>query len=292
MFVSGFTIVRNARRFDYPVIESIRSMLPLCDEVVVAVGKSDDDTLQMVQSIADPRIRIVETTWDDALREGGQVLAIETDKALAATNPEATWCLYLQADEVLHEADYPNIRAAMQRRATDQTCEGLLFKYRHFYGTYQYIGDSRQWYRNEIRIIRRQNQTTSYRDAQGFRRVGQKLRVRSIEAYIHHYGWVRHPEKQQQRVFHFQQYWHPEDWIKANFADSGAWNYAQVDSLIKYTGTHPETMQERIVSLSWDFEFATQNRQLPFKERVSRWAERVIGIRFGEYKNYQLIGPA
>ena len=132
MFVSGFTIVRNARRFDYPVIESIRSMLPLCDEVLVAVGKSDDDTLQMVQSIADPRIRIIETVWDDALREGGQVLAVETDKALAATNPEATWCLYLQADEVLHEADYPNIRAAMQRHATDQTCEGLLFKYRHF----------------------------------------------------------------------------------------------------------------------------------------------------------------
>jgi len=50
MKVSGFTFVRNAIRYDYPVVEAIQSILPLCTELVVAVGNSDDDTLQLIRS--------------------------------------------------------------------------------------------------------------------------------------------------------------------------------------------------------------------------------------------------
>ncbi|MBM3912615.1 MAG: glycosyltransferase family 2 protein, partial [Sphingomonadales bacterium] len=45
MKVSGFTFIRNAVLLDYPILEAIRSILPLCDEIVVAVGKSEDETL-------------------------------------------------------------------------------------------------------------------------------------------------------------------------------------------------------------------------------------------------------
>jgi hypothetical protein len=30
---------------DYPIVEAIKSILPICDDFVVAVGNSDDDTL-------------------------------------------------------------------------------------------------------------------------------------------------------------------------------------------------------------------------------------------------------
>ena len=83
MKVSGFTFIRNAITYDYPIVEAIRSILPLCDEVVVAVGNSEDATLQLIQSI-DPKVRIIETVWDDTVREGGRTLALETDKAYAA----------------------------------------------------------------------------------------------------------------------------------------------------------------------------------------------------------------
>lgn len=102
-FISGFTIVRNAIKYDYPIVESIKSILPVVDEYIVAVGKSDDDTLGLIRSIQSPKIKIIETIWDDTLREGGRVLAIETNKALAAINPKANWCFYLQGDEVIHE---------------------------------------------------------------------------------------------------------------------------------------------------------------------------------------------
>ena len=60
MKVAGFTIIRNAIKFDYPVVEAITSILPICDEFVVAVGNSDDETLQLIKQIDSPKIKIFE----------------------------------------------------------------------------------------------------------------------------------------------------------------------------------------------------------------------------------------
>src|ERR1044072_1101483 len=145
MKVTGFTFVRNAIKLDYPVVEAISSILPLCDEVIVLVGNSEDATPDLIRSINSPKIRIFDSVWDDSMREGGRVLAIETDKAMQHISPDTTWCFYIQADEIVHEDDYPAIRAAMEKYKDDQRVEGLLFNYIHFYGTYDYVGDSRTW---------------------------------------------------------------------------------------------------------------------------------------------------
>src|SRR5688500_172615 len=115
MKVSGFTFVRNAIKFDYPVVESIRSILPLCDELIVSVGNSEDETLALIQSINSPKIKIFQSVWDESLKEGGRILAVETDKAFSHVSPDATWAFYIQADEVLHENEYDTIRAAMEQ---------------------------------------------------------------------------------------------------------------------------------------------------------------------------------
>jgi glycosyltransferase involved in cell wall biosynthesis len=135
MYVSGFTIARNVLKADYPIREAIFSIIDLCDEVVVAVGNSDDGTLDYIKGFNHPKIRIVETVWDDNLRSGGRVLALETDKAKAAVNPQADWLFYIQADECLHEKDIPLVRAAMEKQLHNDNIDGLLFSYRHFYGS-------------------------------------------------------------------------------------------------------------------------------------------------------------
>ncbi|HWA36160.1 MAG TPA: hypothetical protein VG737_18595, partial [Cyclobacteriaceae bacterium] len=155
MKVVGFTIVRNAVRLDYPAVEAITSILPLCDEMVVAVGNSTDNTLDLIRGIQSEKIKIVQTTWDDTQRQGGRALAIETDKAYAAIPPDADWCFYIQADEVLHEKYYATVREAMERYKDDHHVDGLLFNYLHFYGSYDYVGSSWSWYRREIRVIRK-----------------------------------------------------------------------------------------------------------------------------------------
>jgi hypothetical protein len=152
MKVVGFTFVRNGVMFDYPFLESINSLLPLCDEVVVAVGRSEDNTFERIKSLHSSKLRIIDTVWDDSLRTNGTVLAQQTNLALDQANGD--WAIYLQADEILHENDYSNIRKAMILYKDTSEVEGLLFHYNHFYGSYQYIGDSRRWYRREIRIVR------------------------------------------------------------------------------------------------------------------------------------------
>ena len=197
MKVSGFTIIRNAIKFDYPVIEAITSILPICDEFVVAIGNSNDDTLNLIKNIDSPKIKIIETIWDDTLREGGKVLADETNKAMDAISEDTDWCFYIQSDEVVHEKYLPNIKTAMKKHLSNPNVEGLLFNYTHFYGSYDFIGVSRSWYKKEIRIVRNDKTIQSYKDAQGFRKNGGKLNVKSIDASIYHYGWVKHPKNQQ-----------------------------------------------------------------------------------------------
>ena len=186
MKVSGFTFIRNAIKYDYPIVEAIRSILPLCDEVVVAVGNSEDETLQLIKEI-DPKVRIIETIWDDSVREGGRTLALETDKAFEAISSDTDWSFYIQGDEVLHEKYIPIVKQAMLKYKDDKRVEGLLFNYLHFYGSYDYIGTSISWYPDEIRVIRNRKDIFSYRDAQGFRKLpNEKLKVKIDEIIRNH----------------------------------------------------------------------------------------------------------
>src|SRR5690242_8873082 len=102
MKVAGFTFIRNAVKFDYPVREAILSILPLCDEFIVALGNSDDSTEELIRSIPSDKIKIIRTVWDDSFREGGRTFALETDKAFRAVSTDADWCFYIQGDEMLH----------------------------------------------------------------------------------------------------------------------------------------------------------------------------------------------
>jgi hypothetical protein len=288
--VAGFTFIRNALLYDYPIVEAITSILPVCDYFVVAVGKSDDGTLDLVRSIGDPKIHILETEWDDSLRAGGRVLAEETNKAFDAIPPEYDWCFYIQGDECVHEDDLPAIRAGMERWLDDPETEGLLFQYRHFYGSYDYIGASRRWYRHEVRIIRNDKQIRSYRDAQGFRTgAGAKLRVRRIDAHIHHYGWVKHPAAQQRKQLNFNRLWHSDDKVRDMVGAAAVYSYDGSEPLERYTGTHPAVMLPRIGAVNWRFEGDPEQIRWAWKDRLSRFVEQKTGWRPGEYKNYKLL---
>ncbi len=289
MQVTAFTFVRDAVKLDYPVVEAIQSVLPLCNEFIVAVGASEDGTRELIANIPTDKIRIIDTVWDDSLREGGRVLALETDKAMDAITGQPDWCIYIQADEVVHEQYLDTIKAAMLDYKDDKRVEGLLLKYLHFYGSFDYVADSRKWYRQEVRIIRHDPQIRSYRDAQGFRKASQKLCVKAIDACMYHYGWVRHPKYQQLKQRSSKRYWHNDGWIQENLPDVHEFDYSNIDTLAHFEGTHPQLMQPRIERMNWNFSFDPTQRKLSLKERLSRLFEDLTGYRIGEYKNYRLI---
>jgi hypothetical protein len=290
MKVTGFTFIRNAIMYDYPVEEAIRSILPLCDDFVVAVGKSDDDTLELIKSIAPGKIRILNTTWDDSLRTGGHVLAAETNKAFKAIGNDTDWCFYIQGDEVIHEQYHDTIRQGMLQWKDDRRVDGLLFKYAHFYGSYDYVGTSTRWYPYEIRIVRNDKNIFSYRDAQGFRKGdNEKLNVKLLDAYVYHYGWVKDPRAMQRKQEIFHKLWHDDEWVDKNVAKAEAFDYAAyIDAVKRFSGTHPLVMQPRIARSNWQFDYDISFNRTSFKERVKQFAQDKLGINMS-YKNYRLI---
>ena len=289
MKVSGFTFIRNAIKYDYPIVEAIRSILPLCDEVVVAVGNSEDETYALIQGI-DHKVRIIETTWDDSVREGGRTLALETDKAFKAIDPASDWAFYIQGDEVIHEKYLPAIREAMERFKDDSRVEGLLFNYQHFYGSYDYVGTSISWYLDEIRIIRNRADIFSYRDAQGFRKLpNTKLSVKKIDAHVYHYGWVKPPEKMQKKQESFHKMWHDDAWVKENVQQVEAFDYfANIDALAVFKDTHPAVMQARIAAKNWSFDYDISFNKTKLKDRFKRFLRTYVGIDI-RYKNYNKL---
>lgn len=290
MIVSGFTFVRNAIKLDYPIVQAIKSILPICDEMVVAVGNSEDTTREVIQSINDPKIRIIDTVWDDSLREGGRVLAVETDKAFRNINPEAHWAFYIQADEVLHEKYLDEVKKKMEYYLNRTDIDGLLFGYKHFYGTYDYVGESFRWYRNEIRVVRNLPEIYSYRDAQGFRKGNnKKLRVAKINAEIYHYGWVKHPKKQAIKRHEFNKLYNDNISTEQIVHIDEEFDYSNIDALALFDGNHPEVMLERIAQKNWTFNFDTSIKRYSMKEKIRRFFYRFTKRILGEYRNYFLV---
>lgn len=291
MKVCGFTFIRNAEKYDFPIVEAISSVLPLCDQFVVAVGESEDSTRAIIETISPEKITIIDTVWDESLLKGGVVYASETDKAFQAIPAEFDWCFYIQGDEVLHEKFLPAVKKSMQHNLNRKEVDGLLFAYKHFFGTYDYVGDCRHWYRNEIRIVRNDKSIRSYRDAQGFRKNGQKLKVVPVVAEIYHYGWVRHPKFMQEKINSVKQFY---DGISEKEAGQKAvereFNYSgNYDALAKFDGTHPKIMEKRIARLNWKVEVDLHKTNLKWKYRLLYKIEKWFGVRLFEYRNYKQL---
>ena len=279
---------RNCQKLGYPFKESLLSLLPLVDELVVVLDPGEDDTWQMVEAIADPKIKLIESRWDMSLRTGGHLLAVETNKALAAINPQATWAIYLQADEVLHEQDYAALRALMQQHATSPQVESILLNYHHFWASYHTLADGTNWYRREIRIIKNTGQVSSYKDAQGFRHSsGRKLRAVLSAGYVFHYGWVKPPEIQKAKEKTFNKLWHDDAWMDTHVADTPAYDYQNIESVAPFTGTHPHVMAGRVAAMPSPFKLA-RPKPMKLKERFKRFCRRYFGYIPGEYRNYRV----
>lgn len=289
MKISGFTIIKNAVKNDYPIVEAITSILPVVHEMIVSIGDSEDETEQLIRSIPSDKIRVVHSVWDPALREGGRVLAVETDKAFKHISPDSDWAFYIQADEVVHEKYHAAIKEAAERYKDDKRVEGLLFHYTHFYGTYDYVGDSRKWYDKEVRIVRNHPSIQSYKDAQGFRKNGQKLNVKLIDAYIFHYGWVKDPIQMKQKMYNAGKLWHSDEQMNEFLQSSDFFDFNEYDSVARYQQTHPGVMKDRIIRKNWNLQLDTSKKNFTFKNRVLYWIEKLTGKRLFTYANYKII---
>jgi hypothetical protein len=315
MRISGFTMVKNGDRLYYPVAASIRSILPIVDEFVVALGDCDDGdgTRAAIESIGDEKIRIIDTVWDLEKYPNGTENAHQTD--IAKEHCSGDWLFYLQADEVVHEKDLDEIYARCAQLKDDEQVEGLLFDYIHFWGDYDHYQHGHGWYKEEIRIVRNHPEIHSWRSAQSFRRIPAfdgkdyrqkegtyKLKVARVKAHILHYGWVRPPhlmmdKKKSLDTIHKG----AQDVAELYKEASRHFDYGPLGQLARYTDTHPAVMKEWIEKMDWqdylnqgtedDRPKGERGPQDRWKNRFLTWVEQKIfgGRPLGGSRNYILL---
>lgn len=284
--ISGFTFIRNGVELGFPFEASIRSLLPLVDEFVVVVGKSNDDTLARIHAIASPKIRVIETIWNERMADRGFVYAQQ--KMIAQFACTGDWAFYLEGDEVVHEAELANIRASVDQHHQNPNVEALVFDYFHFYGTPDFVANSPAWYRRECRLIR--NTIRSYApDGQYWlitadHKKGRNPQAALANAHIYHYGWVRSNEAMQKKLDQVSKFWsHAAPEIR----------YSQFDAqaLQPFTGTHPELVKSWLESSAEKSFTIDPNYKLSKREKRHRWLmklEKAFSLDFSR-KHFKLV---
>lgn len=311
MKISGFTFVRDATRLYYPVKGSIESVLPICDEFVVALGKgsSEDRTEEEIRSIGSDKIKIIHTEWDTEKYPDGTVYAQQTD--LAKAHCSGDWLFYIQSDEAIHEKHLPEIRRHCESLLDDREVEGLLFGYKHFWGDFEHYIVSHAWYPEEIRVIRNLPEIHSWRDAQSFRRIPDfdgasyrskkssfKLNVARIDACIFHYGWVRPPRLMQDKRRAFSTVYRGLFSAEREFSqEQELFDYGDLSKLTVFKGSHPAVLQQWIARFDWRDQLHPQRKGLRkhkhdrLKYRMLTFLEHTFfgGRRIGGFKNYKVV---
>lgn len=298
MKLAGFTYVRNGFDYGVPFLESIQSVLPICEAFIVAVGDSSDGTREAIEKLNSPKIKIIDTIWDMNLREGGKVFAQQANIAL--DDVRADWCLHIQSDEVFHEKDLDKIVAAIDTYNDDKKVDGFIFPFIHFWGGYDHIRNTRRVHNFEIRLFRNFIGVRSYRDSQGFRKYksfesyengtekGEKLKVKKIDATVYHYTGIRSPDAYAKKVAMFQSYYNTAEGLDKIMA-SHDYQMHSVDRTIPFEGSHPAIMHAKVASQNWEYSY---KKELSVWHKKDKWLQPIedfFGFKFGEYKNYQLI---
>lgn len=298
MKIAGFTYVRNGFDYGVPFLESIQSVLPICDEMIVAVGDSNDGTREAIVHLNSPKIKIIDTVWNMQLREGGKVFAQQANIALDQV--EADWCLHIQSDEVFHEKDLEYIKTQIELNDEDQRVEGFILPFVHFWGGYDHIRNTRRVHNFEIRIFRNHIGVRSYRDSQGFRKYqsfeayengtekGEKLRVKKLDATVYHYTGIRSPDAYAKKVAMFQSYYTSPEALEKKLANHD-YQMHSVDRTIPFTGSHPAIMHAKVAAQNWEYQYKKELSVWHKNDKLLQPIEDFLGIKFGEYKNYKLI---
>ena len=297
--ISGFTFIRNAVRYDYPVVESIRSILPIVDEFIVNVGPDGDGTLNLIKSIGDPKIKIIQSQWNPHTRTGGYVYAQQTN--IAMFNCVGKWAFYLQADEVVHEADLPRILECASRYEDDDRVEGLALDELTFWGDYNTLMTAYPWrYSRRCWIVKPHRFVLSRGDASGFsvhpkyKEGGRKIRVVNTGGRVFHYSFVHSVNALTEKWRDTYQYW--TDKVSAEQINKVVVDYYNFPRQFvgAYEGIHPSVMQQRMREhpINLDLNSSRWRIKLNATERkrlFQTWWIRNFSDRFIGRGSYQLV---
>ena len=297
MLISGLSFIRNGVSLGYPFVEAIRSILPLVDEMVVVVGRSDDGTREAVEGIGDAKIRIIDSEWHPRITPKASVLAQQTN--LGLMHCRGDWVVYVQGNELFHERDLPRMRELMTEHLENPQVEGLLIERLVFYGDYHhFVRAYPDRFKYVVRAFKPWNGVYAITSAMTFSvfpsygERGRSLRCVDSGIDMFRYGKVLTPEAMQYKLRHAP---HKLKSGGADFSVESYLNWLPRECVRPYRGDHPAVMAERVARHPFkvDLDDPRWRTKLTRKERTRLW-ESAFYRRFGVPKwrpgRYILVG--
>ncbi len=261
MMISAFTIIKNAIKFDYPIVESVDSLLPFVDEYIINIGKSDDRTRELLKKKfgQEPKVKMFDSNWEDS-SQGTKFFSSQTNLALERCSGD--WVFYLQADECIHELNGPKLKDWAER-AEAENAQGVTFKYFHFEKNFHLLrptytdgGDS---YDKEIRFFKNDGRLVSFGDGQSFAFTEDLMDARGPQPALHrperfvdspmhiyHYGYVKDPKRLLEKKKHLSDFYNVSEPSRQEKIEENDGKYVYREKLTTFLGSHPAVMTKRI----------------------------------------------
>lgn len=248
--ISVYTTTTNSIQNEYFAIEGIRSALLFADEVVVMDGGSTDNTIDQINKIGDPRVKIYTNKWLHSL--GKSMTGI--NKSLSLGYCTGDWCVLMDSDEVFHEDDVEQIKRLPSVVSDDIV--GIKFNTIHFYKDYNHImngcPDWKDLYNDKVYMVRNglcvhhgavNTEPDAHVDLHGKPLDPSKTILTSVKVF--HYGHARSKEAYVKKLNHIEGRHSGWKWKPV---DSKSFEWMPDYKLRDLKDSHPMVMKERILA--------------------------------------------
>lgn len=243
--LGGAVCIRNGDIYDFCWRESVNSLLPVCDEVCICVGTgNEDNTEQEAREWAarEPKINLCMYPWPEP--KGDADFWVKWLN-YAREHLKSEWHFQLDADEVLHEKSYAELRRFVE--APSKGRSGSVTRLNFYRDAKHLIPNGHCLGKYVIRVA----PTRMWIASDGYHPNATEVtaNVTPTEIEIYHYGFIRKHEayfvKERKLQGYFFDNYDPrlekaevngKDW--ANTPGLSDWE----NMLDPWEGTHPAVM--------------------------------------------------
>jgi hypothetical protein len=237
MTLGGLVIVHNAIEHDYCVRESIQSLLPICDKVLVVECESTDGTQKLLSDMAEKesKIRIIHRPWNPSLNMQWMRDLTADTKGEIGTD----WYIAMDADEIIDPRGYCWVQEHVAKFSKTKVCASM---YRlTFWKDHKHVIPEGIICNHICPRVGPVSESLC----------GDLIypkECKQIDARIYHYGHIRKRDAWVKKSVKCHQ-WAlgsvPDHWKKAEAGDMSAVDNCVPDStLVPFTGSHPILMYE------------------------------------------------
>lgn len=244
--LAGIVCVRNGDALDYSWREAVHSLLQVCDEVLISDCDSTDGTREAMNAweCVSTKITLCNYPWSNPER---------TDQwypewvNYARQHSKAKHCIYLDADEVLHEDDYGLIRKAADQGQT------LFFKRLNFWRDAQSLIPEGVCCGTKVLRMAPSNMPVPsdypWLPAEETMKQAQESNIR-----VFHYGFLRKREAFFKKARVVQRIWAGSYDARLEAAEKFEGNWMTdpnvvpwTNELVPYNGTHPKVIHKWLI---------------------------------------------